>query len=486
MKDCTHPVKLSSLCAICGFDTSNTKNSLNTHHSLFSSKDLTITKSLFIKSQSQDIKNCLDSKKLNLVIDLDETVIHTELFQLNDINKVKLIKDSENLKINDTILVNNILLKKISNKIFLQDNRIEENSSKTQNNEIWYCYWVDECFLKTIVRPYYNFMVANLLDKYIFYVYTNGTRNYANIIVEILNLEYNFNILCINGSDKTIKDLFEDRIISRDENTTGFNKTLSRIGLSPFNTIILDDRLDIWNFEINVIPVKSFTGNDINEINNVLKEVELKDSAIKRTKTIKESCKLLQKLTDLLGKIHSEFFEKIEIEEYKFEENENFEEELKEELDFIISDPDTNSGEDIDSNDSYNTSKDSDVTSSDSSCKISEDTNSSENEKSTKNENSTKNLQISKNKKSLISKKLNILQKIILNHKNIFNKKSFNTSNILLINLIESFGGIIVQEESADYGIDNYSGKINIRREFIIDSVWEMELKVLDYKYLLF
>lgn len=81
-----------------------------------------------------------------------------------------------------------------------------------------------------------------------------GTRAYADAVAKVIDP---------NG------DLFQDRILSRDENGSATKKKLERLFPSDqTKVIILDDRADVWDYSPNLIqmrPYEYFAGiGDIN------------------------------------------------------------------------------------------------------------------------------------------------------------------------------------------------------------------------------
>lgn len=76
------------------------------------------------------------------------------------------------------------------------------------------------------------------------HIYTMGTRSYAEAVVKEI--------------DPT-GELFQDRILSRDENGSMTRKRLER--LFPSDTskvVVLDDRADVWDYSPNLIQIKPY------------------------------------------------------------------------------------------------------------------------------------------------------------------------------------------------------------------------------------
>ena len=136
----------------------------------------------------------MDLKKINLVLDLDETLI-------------KCLKE------------------KVESPSFLGLFIIENTPHYIYQRELL------ENFLEEMVG------VFNV------YIYSNGTRDYVNNICKM-----------IKNANK-IKGIF-----SR-EYSDNYIKNLERVGLKKEDTIILDDRMDVWNekYQPCVIPILPFS-----------------------------------------------------------------------------------------------------------------------------------------------------------------------------------------------------------------------------------
>ncbi|EPR79042.1 NLI interacting factor-like phosphatase [Spraguea lophii 42_110] len=103
------------------------------------------------------------------------------------------------------------------------------------------------------LRPHLLSFLEDLSKYYVFYIYSMGTREYVNKIVEIIDPKGIY---------------FKDRIITRDENHGKLVKNMKRVMYgSKSNSIILDDREDVWAEDKNVMlirPYKYFNNNGRN------------------------------------------------------------------------------------------------------------------------------------------------------------------------------------------------------------------------------
>lgn len=120
----------------------------------------------------------------------------------------------------------------------LQDVRqfeLAENDSGRIGRKTWY-------YIK--LRPGLEQFLEKMSKLYELHIYTMGTRSYAMEIAKIVDPERRY---------------FGDRILSRTENGSMKEKNLRR--LFPVDTkmvVIIDDRIDVWNWSDNLIKVKPY------------------------------------------------------------------------------------------------------------------------------------------------------------------------------------------------------------------------------------
>lgn len=94
------------------------------------------------------------------------------------------------------------------------------------------------------LRPGLEEFLERMAKIYELHIYTMGTRGYAMEIAKIVDPERRY---------------FGDRILSRTENGSMKEKNLRR--LFPVDTkmvVIIDDRIDVWNWSNNLIKVKPY------------------------------------------------------------------------------------------------------------------------------------------------------------------------------------------------------------------------------------
>ncbi|KAG2236026.1 hypothetical protein BDF21DRAFT_393024 [Thamnidium elegans] len=205
---CLHEVKFGGLCAVCGnVIEDETSDQIKMTH-----KDTGITVSLneAKRLEQQDEKRLLDQRKLSLIVDLDQTILHaTWEPSIADWVKERKERNSDSVKdIRQFTLDGSPLIYSIK------------------------------------LRPGLSDFLKDMSKKYEMHIYTMGTRSYAEAVVKEI--------------DPT-GELFHDRILSRDENGSMTKKRLER--LFPSDTskvVVLDDRGDVWDYSPNLIQIKPY------------------------------------------------------------------------------------------------------------------------------------------------------------------------------------------------------------------------------------
>ena len=163
-------------------------------------------------------KRLLGAKKLTLIVDLDQTVIHTccertiAEWQADPENpNHEAVKDVQSFQLAD------------------------DNVSNVAAN--WY-------YVK--MRPGLRDFFDRMSKLYEMHVYTMATRAYAQAVAKIIDPERKY---------------FGDRILSRDENYTDKLKSLTRLFYqNTAMVVIIDDRADVWSYSPHLVrvPVYSF------------------------------------------------------------------------------------------------------------------------------------------------------------------------------------------------------------------------------------
>lgn len=220
---CKHEVQFGGLCANCGKDmeevnsynasVSNTERAtINTVHG---TTQLKISADEATRADEEAKRRLLDSRRLSLVVDLDQTVIHAS------------VEPTIGEWQNDPSNPNHEALKDVCKFQLLDD--IPSRSGT------WY-------YIK--LRPGLKNFLQTMSDYYEMHIYTMGTRAYAENIAKIIDPE---------------RKIFGDRILSRDESGSMTAKNLGR--LFPVDTkmvVIIDDRADVWHWIPNLVKVNVY------------------------------------------------------------------------------------------------------------------------------------------------------------------------------------------------------------------------------------
>lgn len=219
---CKHEVQFGGMCADCGLDMTTiayntvtrdtaraTVNAVHGHTALL------VSKAEASKEDEAAKRRLISSKKLSLVVDLDQTIIHATV----DPTVAEWQKDTNNPNHDAVKHVRAFQL-------------IDEGPGA---RGCWY-------YIK--LRPGLEDFLATIAKSYELHIYTMGTRAYAQNIAKIVDPE---------------RKLFADRILSRDESGSMTAKSLKR--LFPVDTkmvVIIDDRGDVWHWSQNLIKVTPY------------------------------------------------------------------------------------------------------------------------------------------------------------------------------------------------------------------------------------
>lgn len=143
-------------------------------------------------------------KKINLVLDLDETLIKSVIPMSNSHLSILRIK-----------------------KFYLCDITI---------NNVVYCIFS---------RPFLFYYLEKWSEKFNLYIYTQSAQEYCDIILEKF---------------KELSSIKICGVCSRKSNTELVNKNLQNLGIDSNNTIIVDDNYKIWDEVDSIINIKPFFG----------------------------------------------------------------------------------------------------------------------------------------------------------------------------------------------------------------------------------
>uniref|UniRef100_A0A1Q3EZ87 RNA polymerase II subunit A C-terminal domain phosphatase n=1 Tax=Culex tarsalis TaxID=7177 RepID=A0A1Q3EZ87_CULTA len=204
LQQCSHTTVIKDMCADCGADLRQDKQAGGSEASvpmIHSVPELKVTETLAKKLGQADTERLLRDRKLVLLVDLDQTLIHTT----ND-NVPNNLKDVYHFQLYGP-------------------------------NSPWY---------HTRLRPGALQFLAKMDPFYELHICTFGARNYAHMIAQFLDEKGRY---------------FSHRILSRDECFNATSKTDNLKALFPCGdsmVCIIDDREDVWNMAANLIQVKPY------------------------------------------------------------------------------------------------------------------------------------------------------------------------------------------------------------------------------------
>uniref|UniRef100_A0AAX7TLE6 RNA polymerase II subunit A C-terminal domain phosphatase n=1 Tax=Astatotilapia calliptera TaxID=8154 RepID=A0AAX7TLE6_ASTCA len=210
IEECSHPIVMKGLCAECGQDLTQLQSTNGNQQTPISTATVSMVHSvpeLMVSSEQaeqlgrEDQQRLHRNKKLVLMVDLDQTLIHTT----------------------------------------------EQHCQRMSNKGIFHFQLGrGEPMLHTRLRPHCKEFLEKIAKLYELHVFTFGSRLYAHTIAGFLDPE---------------KKLFSHRILSRDECIDPFSKTGNLRNLFPCGdsmVCIIDDREDVWKFAPNLITVKKY------------------------------------------------------------------------------------------------------------------------------------------------------------------------------------------------------------------------------------
>ncbi len=171
-----------------------------------------------------DIINKSNSPKplLNLVLDLDNTIINTYILEES------------------------------------KDKDLIENLKSKQDKRLLKIYQLNNYYYFIYERPYLNYFIMYISKYFNVYTYTNGLKCYHDVVTNALVERYpmliiNSSMYKINYEETNIKNLDKLFILTRYQQSIPIHT----------NTIIIDDREDVWPFDLrNLLKIDPFTNSD--------------------------------------------------------------------------------------------------------------------------------------------------------------------------------------------------------------------------------
>ncbi|CUS09653.1 unnamed protein product [Tuber aestivum] len=237
---CSHEVQFAGLCSMCGQDMTLldhghfSNKDRATIHMVHDSMGLTVSqdvrhfpsqrvaaglwKSVYREAtrlEEETKRRLLKSKKLSLVVDLDQTIIHATVDPT--------VGDWKN----DPFCINHESVKDV------QSFKLDEDIIGGRGT--WY-------YVK--MRPGLKEFLEHISQLYELHIYTMGTRAYAMSVKKIVDPDGR---------------IFGERVLSRDESGSMTQKSLHRI--FPVDTkmvVIIDDRGDVWKWSDNLVKVRPY------------------------------------------------------------------------------------------------------------------------------------------------------------------------------------------------------------------------------------
>lgn len=207
-----------------------------TFATLHSSANVKVSREEAIRMDTEDMRHLIEMRKLALIVDLDQTIIHVtvdptvkEWAHDTQNPNWQVLKDVRAFQLgSDGVTVSH-------SPVHIDENNVKSFATDGDENGCWY-------YVK--LRPGLQEFLQTVASKYELHVYTMGTRSYADCICRIVDPDGH---------------LFGARILSRDENGSDIQKSLTR--LFPISTdmvVIIDDRADVWSWSPNLIKVEPY------------------------------------------------------------------------------------------------------------------------------------------------------------------------------------------------------------------------------------
>ncbi|KAJ1828161.1 CTD phosphatase Fcp1 [Coemansia sp. RSA 2599] len=239
---CSHDAVFNGLCGLCGKDVSkidhtgipDSRANIDMFHD---ANGLKVSYSMAANLDAETRTRLWNQKKLSLVIDLDQTIIHADAtfdphFQAKLLEAYKGPQDQAQEQ----------------TQAQGRDGSASDQPGTPPTGlprDIGTFYLPDspqQYFVK--MRPGLPEFLEELSKLYEMHIYTMGTRPYANAVAQLIDPEHRF---------------FNGRILSRDESGSMTEKSLKR--LFPVDTsmaVIMDDRSDVWDWSPNLIRVYAY------------------------------------------------------------------------------------------------------------------------------------------------------------------------------------------------------------------------------------
>ena len=267
LEKCKHEIFYGLICTKCAYK-KNEKDGLERKAYAFMNDDFSFSKEKAESIEKEKTDDYLTSKKLILLLDLDNTILHCSSVQISS-EQIKFLTQKYNLYLSRIPIKNEI-------------NRF------------------DSILIK--FRPYLKTFLKNIKNKYEIFIYTQATKEYATSIIQYINKNFEGDILSTG------------RMIPRILDENGIPKIKSLKNVFPTQekmVLVIDDNIEVWkesgdNF-ICIYPYRFFSEKEKNTNNlfffNGFEKKVTKDSFLKV-----EYDNVLFCITNLLLNVHRKFF----------------------------------------------------------------------------------------------------------------------------------------------------------------------------------
>ena len=267
LEKCKHEMFYVRTCTKCGYEKSEEdKKDVKTYG--FMNNDFSFSKEKAESLEKLKVENYLTSKKLILLLDLDNTILHCA-----------------------SVLIEKEQVKSLMEKYKLYLSKIPIKNALNRYDGILIKF-----------RPYLKTFLKNIKNKFEIFIYTQATKEYATGIIQFINKNFEEDILSTR------------RMIPRKMDENGFAQNKSIKNVFPTQekmVLIIDDNIDVWkesgNNFICIYPYRFFSEKD--KITNELFFFNGFDKKSTKELYLKvEYDNVLFCITNLLLNVHRKFF----------------------------------------------------------------------------------------------------------------------------------------------------------------------------------
>ncbi|CAD25621.1 similarity to HYPOTHETICAL TRANSMEMBRANE PROTEINS YHG4_yeast [Encephalitozoon cuniculi GB-M1] len=232
MGGCNHPIRLGTLCGVCGMEI---QEESHLFCALYNTDNVKITHEEAVAIHKEKMEALEMQMKLILVLDLDQTVLHTTYGTSSLEGTVKFV--------------------------------------------------IDRCRYCVKLRPNLDYMLRRISKLYEIHVYTMGTRAYAERIVEI-----------IDPSGKYFDDRIITRDENQGVLVKRLSRLFPH---DHRNIVILDDRPDVWDYCENLVLIRPFWYFNRVDINDPLRLKRKIEKEAGENKALEEFVSKRKKIEDI-------------------------------------------------------------------------------------------------------------------------------------------------------------------------------------------